>query len=301
MSAVRFPSNVDREDRLVWGLTGRQLAEVAGGVVVAVLVRSMTTRAPLPLSAGVSAMPMIAALAVALGQHDGLGADRFLLAWLSHRRGSRLLVPAGDGILPAPDGCPSVRLPTQLDLPVRGVGEGGIVDLGSSGAALVCQASVLNFGLRTDEEQAALVSIMARWLNSLSSPVQILIHTEPVDVGHLVTEIEAGAAALAHPDLEAAALDHAQFLASLAARRNVLRRDVFLVFRAASSDEADRTGLHRRADEAIVSLATAGVVVQPLEGDDARAALARSANPIDPAPSRALRRTEDYVVRGADL
>ena len=38
------------------------------------------------------------------------------------------------------------------------------------------------FGLRTGEEQAALVGVFAGWLNSLDAPVQILLQARPVDL-----------------------------------------------------------------------------------------------------------------------
>lgn len=301
MSAVRFPADVDREDRLVWGLSARQLAEFAVGVVVALVLRSATTAFPLPVSAALCVLPVAAAAALALGHHDGIAGDRVALAWLAHRRRPTLFVGAPEGVVVRPpEGFPNVRVPAPLDLPVRGVGEGGVVDLGTSGSAVVCRASALNFGLRTDEEQAALVGVMARWLNSLASPVQIVIHTEPVDMGHLVGEIEAAAGGLPHPDLEQAARDHARFLAGLAARRNVLRREVFLVFHAPTNDDAARVALHQRGDEAVVALAAAGVVVQPLDEDAARAVLARCADPADPTPAAVLEATEDHVVFGAD-
>ncbi|MDQ1437486.1 MAG: hypothetical protein QOK43_1115 [Acidimicrobiaceae bacterium] len=299
MSAVRFPADVDREDRLVWGLTARQLGELAAGVVAALLLRSATAALPLPVSAGVSLLPVVVAAALALGRHDGLGADRFALAWLEHRRRPKLLVAAGEGVVAPPEGFGDVPVPAPLDLPVRGVSEGGVVDLGAAGCALVCRASALNFGLRTEDEQTALVGIMARWLNSLAAPVQIVVHTEPVDVGRLVAELEAGATALPHPDLEAAARDHARFLGGLAGRRNVLRREVLLVFHAPANDDVGRVSLHQRADEAVVSLAAAGIVVQPLDEHGARGVLARCADPADPAPAAVLTAAEDRVVSGA--
>lgn len=299
MSVVRFPADVDREDRLVWGLSARQLAEIAVGVVVALLVRSAAGGLPLPVSAGMCALPLAASAALALGRHDGLTGDRFALAWLAHRRGPGLCVNAPEGVVAPPDGLPAGRVPAALDLPVKGVGEGGVVDLGATGSALLCGASALNFGLRTEEEQAALVGVMARWLNSLTAPVQILVHTEPVDVDALVADIESGAGGLPHPDLEAAARDHARFLAALAARRNVLRRKVLLVFHAPGNDDAAAVTLHQRADEAAVALAAAGVVVRPLDEQEAGAALARCADPADPTPASVLQAAEDLVVLGA--
>jgi hypothetical protein len=296
MSGARFPADVNREDKLVWGLSARQLGELGAGVAAALLLRSGTEALPLPFSAGVSLLPLVVAAFLALGRQDGLSGDRFAVAWLAHRRRPSLLVPAGQGVIAPPAGFGDVRVPAPLDLPVTGVADDGVVDLGTDGAALVCRASSLNFGLRTEEEQAALIGIMARWLNSLAAPVQIVVHAEPVDAGSLVAELEAGAAALPHPDLEAAARDHARFLAGLAGRRNMLRREVLLVFHTSGLDDGSRASLHQRADEAVASLAAAGIVVHPLGDVEARRVLARCADPADPATEGVLSAADDLVV-----
>lgn len=46
-----------------------------------------------------------------------------------------------------------------------------VVDLGNQGAALICQASAISFGLRTQAGQHALVVAFGRYLNSLAAPI----------------------------------------------------------------------------------------------------------------------------------
>jgi hypothetical protein len=49
-----------------------------------------------------------------------------------------------------------------LDLPASGAGDDGIIDLGNQGAALICQALAISFGLRTQAGQHALVVAFGR-------------------------------------------------------------------------------------------------------------------------------------------
>jgi hypothetical protein len=178
---------------------------------------------------------------------------------------------------------PGGPLPAPLRLPLGEVVPDGIIDLGADGLAVVCRASAVTFSLRTPAEQEALVAGFARWLNSLADPVQILVRAEPVDLTPTIDALTDAAPGLPHPALEAAARDHARFLADLAARRDLLRREVLVVLhQPAGSDAAGR--LHRRATEATTALAAAGVTVTPLDGPAAQSCLARALDPAGPRP-----------------
>lgn len=300
MTSVRIPADIDRDDRLLAGLTGRQLLVLAAGVaVVAVLVDGLGGVVPGPVVAAAACPPALLSLAMAFGRVDGLPGDRLAGLGLRWLRRPRRLVPAPAGLPANPLSRRRSRVGV-LDLPAEGVGGGGVVDLGPAGSALVCRSSSLNFGLRTAAEQQALVAAMAAWLNSLSHPVQIVVRAEPVDVGRLVDELERDAPSLPHPDLERAARDHARFLGELAARRDVLRREVLVVFRdTGRPDPAVAAGLRRRAEDAASALGAAGLVVTPLDEADALATLARAANPDDPMGAAALAWAGDRAVLGA--
>ena len=282
MTSVRIPSDVDREDRLVAGLTARQLAWLCGGgLAIAALWSAAGSLLPLPLTAAAATPIAALALLLGLGRRDGLTVDRLALAWLRHVRSPRLLVPAPEGVPAAPAWAGREQSPAPLPFPVAGTAEGGPLDLGADGLALVCRATSLNFALRTPEEQAGLVAALARWLNSLDAPVQIVVRAERVDAEATVAALLDAAGALPHPALEAAAREHAAFVADLAGRRDVLRRVVFVVFRQPAGAGAEEL-LRRRADEASRALAAAGVGVSPLSEDEALAALARAADPTAP-------------------
>jgi hypothetical protein len=193
-------------------------------------------------------------------------------------------VPAPDGITPTPAFLNQAALgavapvPAPLRLPVTDVRADGIVDLGVDGLAVICRASAVTFSLRTPAEQEALVAGFARFLNSLSEPVEILVRAEPVDLTAAIDALLDAAPGLPHPALEAAARRHARFLADLAHRRDLLRREVLVVLRQRSGD--DPTGrLHRRASEAATALAAAGVTLTVSDGAAAAACLARALDP----------------------
>jgi hypothetical protein len=278
MASVRIPADVDRPDVLLAGMNARQLGLVsAGALVLAALWAATKAVLPLPLFAAL-AVPVAAVFAVvALGRLDGVSGDRLLASWLRHRVGPRHLVPAPDGVPPLPAGVNGPPAPGELLLPVERVAD-GVLDLGADGVAAVCRVSSLNFGLRTDAEQEAIVASFGRWLNSLSGPVQVVVRAERVDVADLARALVETSAALPHPALAAAAAEHSQFLAELASRRDVLRRVVLLVLREPAGPGAADL-LRRRVDDAVSLLSCAGVAVSPLTDEDAVAALASAAEP----------------------
>jgi len=109
------------------------------------------------------------------------------------------------------------------------------------------------------------------------------VRAEPVDLTAAIDALLDAAPGLPHPALEAAARRHARFLADLADRRDLLRREVLVVLRQAlqsnraGDDPAGR--LHRRASEAAMALAAAGVTLTILDGAAAAACLARALDP----------------------
>src|SRR5262249_13031213 len=113
----------------------------------------------------------------------------------------------------------------------HGPSRAAVIDLGRDGLAVVAAASTVNFGMRTDTEQQALVGYFARLLHAVSGPVQILVRAQPLDLGPALAELAAATARLPHPALRTAAVDHYRYLAGLAERGDLLTRQVLIVLR----------------------------------------------------------------------
>ena len=285
---VQITADVDRPDKILLGLTARQLAILAVpalGLWAAYAVARH--HLPLVLFAALGAPVVLGALVVALGRRDGLGLDRLVVMALRQARAPRRAVPAPEGVAPAPAwaGPDRSRPPAPLRLPPRSVGEDGTVALGAQGVALVAEAQTVSFSLRTPAEQHALVVAFGRYLNSLAAPIQVAVHSQPVDLAARVGELRAQAGGLPHPALEAAALAHAAFLEDLAASRDLLARRVLVVLRDPAGGPDAPARLRRRAADAAASLGAAGIVLQVL---DTTAATAAVQGALDPwAPPRA--------------
>jgi hypothetical protein len=361
---VRIPADVDMHDRVLGPLTARQLAILAAAGAVLYLIW-VATRAFIPIPVFLAfAVPVGAASAMlALGKRDGVPMDKLLVAAIRQRVAPRHRVAAPEGVRPAPawltpdtdrtarqsagrrrsgkgrTGQPEQVSPSALRLPAEAVTEAGVVDLGTDGLAVVAVASTVNFALRTPNEQKALVASFGRYLHSLTAPVQVLVRTERLDLSAQIAELRERAGGLPHPALEAAAVEHADYLVQLGQQSDLLRRQVLLVLReplgvAAPTDglggpgplavlgsmagkrrkqaggqvdpgarRAAESRLVRRLGEAIELLSPAGIVVTPLDAGQATAVLASACNPDSLLPPSAGLAGADEVITtsGADL
>ncbi|MGH3784908.1 MAG: PrgI family protein [Pseudonocardiaceae bacterium] len=330
MSApIRIPADVDMPDRLIGPLTARQLATLAvAGLVLYTGWRLTRALVPVPVFL-VLAIPLSAGAAVlALGQREGICLDRMLLAAIRQRLAPRHRVAVPEGAHRAPAWLAAAtghdprsvvgearHCAAGLRLPVETVTDTGVIDLGSDGLALVAVASTVNFALRTPTEQEALAASFGHYLHSLTAPVQILIRTHRLDLSAQINELHQQADRVAHPALHTAALEHAEFLTHLGEQRELLRRQVLLIFRedlrpAAAATElgglspwamlgsltrgrrragtnGERAGAYRAAEarlvrrlgDAIELLAPAGIMVTALDPGQASAVLAAACDP----------------------
>ncbi|MDG4807607.1 PrgI family protein [Micromonospora sp. WMMD1120] len=284
---ARVPADIERPDRIAFGMSGRQLVilAVTGLLLYAVWTAVATLVHPLVLLAG--AIPVAAgAFLLAVGRRDGINLDAWVLAALRHRRSPRRLVPADGPVIPAPawvstTAGPGDRLPlpAPLRLPARGITGDGLVDLGSDGMTGLVAASTVAFGLRTPGEQNGLVVAFARWLHSLDGPAQIVVRAQRVDLTYLADRFLAAAPGMPHPALEDAARAHVAFLDDLAGQRELLHRQVTVAVR---SQRGAHHAAHHAA-EAVRALAGCEVPARVLDGTDATVRLAASLDPTAPA------------------
>jgi PrgI family protein len=292
---VRLPADVELEDRLAFGLTARQLLLLFATALTAYGGYAFAASLmPLPLAVAAAAPLALAGTLLALGRFESLPADRLALAALLHLRAPRRRVLAPEGLA-----APLASLPTQgklapLDLPVRTILHSGLVEREGGSFALLLRASGTGFALRSEEEQAALVEAFGRFLNALVEPIEIVVRSEPVELAPLLARLQENADVLPVAALAEAARGHLRFLAELAAREGVRRREILLVLSSRAREKQNaQLELTRRAGEAQELLRAAGVELRPLDGEQAAALLARALDP----PGPPLGATLEGVVR----
>lgn len=272
---VRIPADVDRDDQVLAGFSARQVLILAAAALLGWLVWTAARPLAGPLALAAVVPVAAAGFVLAVGSRDGLTLDRFAIAAIRHVGSAKRLVTAPSGTSRAPDWLdPSLTravkvsgpAPVPLRLPVRAVHPDGLLDLGVQGWAAVLEATTVNLALRSTGEQEALVAGLARWLNGLSGPVQVLVRAVPLDLAPAVHDLELAATRLPDAALEAAALDYTGFLADLASDRELLARQILLVLRETASGRAGAARVRQHAADTVTALAAAGITASVLDG-----------------------------------
>lgn len=285
---VRVPADIDMSDRIFAGLTARQLLILGGHVlVITFLYVTIGEHLPLPIFAIVAAPVALMGLLWATTSPAGTTWERIGVSALRHLRRPRRRVLAPEGVERPEWFFGDAEQVAPLELPIQDASLDGHVDLGADGVSVVCRASSINFALRSEEEQRALVEGFARLLHALDAPAQFLVRSNRADLRGLVDDLETRAGSLPHPALEDAAREHAEFLRSLASRRDILERQVLVCLReqGGPSPEANARVDHR-VDEAGVLLRGMGVRLVRVEGDAVTDLLTRACDPEAVPPPR---------------
>jgi PrgI family protein len=277
---ARVPADVDQPDKIVYGLTARQLAIVAVAVAIAYGVfKGLGRLLPQPILIAIMVPIGGAAIVLALGRRDGLTLDLWLLSAIRQSRAPKHHAAAAAEPVPAWAPGPGMAVP-RLRLPARAISEVGVIDTGDQAVALVA-ATTVNLALRSGDEQLALIGAYGRWLNGLSGPVQLVISAQRVDLSGHAQRVADRAATIANAALADAAYDYAGFLDQLAEHRDPLWRTVTIAVTATAGKGRD-TEVLRRADHAATSLAALGAQTAVLDGATATAALTCATDPYAP-------------------
>jgi hypothetical protein len=170
--------------------------------------------------------------------------------------------------------------------------EDGVLHLANGQQRAVLEVGSVNFGLKGEIEQEAIVASYAAFLNSLSYPVQILVRVLGIDIEAYLVDLERRLPHAGSDRLAELGRDHIAFLRRLAHRRTLLERRFYLVVPGAgqghrrgrlwpfrSGRHANGSGdgrangealpeINRRCEEIARDLGRAGLSVRRLEGPE---------------------------------
>src|SRR5262245_16550131 len=105
----------------------------------------------------------------------------------------------------------------------------GVLTLAGGQQRAVLEVGSVNFGLKGETDQEAIVASYGAFLNSLSYPVQILVRVVAVDVEAYVADLERRLPHVGSDRLAELGRDHIAFLRRLAHRRTLLERRFYVV------------------------------------------------------------------------
>lgn len=106
--------------------------------------------------------------------------------------------------------------------------EDDIILLKDGGGALVLQTSAVNFGLLSDGEQMGIIAAFAQMLNSLSFPIQIVIHSERLNISSYLTILDKAQKAQTNPLLAEMMTHYRQFVQTTIKENEVLDKKFYI-------------------------------------------------------------------------
>lgn len=117
---------------------------------------------------------------------------------------------------------------TQEHLSIAQI-QDGIIFLKDGGGALVLQTSAVNFGLLSDREQIGIISAFAQMLNSLSFTIQIVIHSQRLNISSYLQLLDQAQKIQTNPLLSSMITHYRQFIQSTIKENEVLDKKFYIV------------------------------------------------------------------------
>lgn len=116
---------------------------------------------------------------------------------------------------------------TQHFIPFDAI-QDDLIYLRDGSVSLVLSTSAVNFGLLFETEQLSIIEAFARLLNSLSFPIQIVIHSKHLDVSAYLHTLDDATNKQTNPLLKTLSLHYRQFVESIIREKNVLDKQFYV-------------------------------------------------------------------------
>lgn len=192
---------------------------------------------------------------------------------------------------------------TQHFVPIKEI-RNGIIELKEGGYRGILICSSVNFGLKSADEQHAIILGFQNFLNTLDFSIQIVVNSRKMDLRPYLTLLEGKAPEQKTELLRIQLREYIEFIKSFAEQANIMTKSFYIVVpyaphmspthamnflrrenastkteAAETSFEKDRVQLEQRLALVIGGLAGTGVRAVPLNTEETVELLYRSFNP----------------------
>ena len=118
--------------------------------------------------------------------------------------------------------------PTQDFVPIKDV-RNGIMILNNGDLRMMLMTSSLNFGLKSGEEQGAIIVQFQNFLNSLEFPVQIFIQSKRLDTRPYLTMLEEREKVQLIDAMKIQVHEYIAFIRDFTSHTNIMSKNFFIV------------------------------------------------------------------------
>lgn len=137
----------------------------------------------------------------------------------------------------------------------------------------ILTVTALNFALKSEQEQAAIIYQYQAFLNSLQFPIQVVVQSRQLDLTAYLTKLKEKADQTANTALKAQMLDYLEFITRLIALGNIMEKRFFVIIPYATAAARTRSLFGQLFKEQTVTVGDA-------EFQSAKAKLAERAESI---------------------
>lgn len=119
-------------------------------------------------------------------------------------------------------------LSTQKHLPFKSIKE-GVVLMKDGGLRAVLMVNSINFNLKSQDEQAALLDSYQSFLNSLGFPIQIVVQSRVLDLDNYLLELEKTSKSQSNELLQIQSQEYVNFVRELIGVANIMSKTFYVV------------------------------------------------------------------------
>ncbi len=101
--------------------------------------------------------------------------------------------------------------------------------LKNGGLRAVLEVSSMNFNLKSEAEQKAIIHSYQSFLNALNFPVQILVRSRKLDIDHYIADLEARHSKISNPLLQQQMGDYIDYISRLVEYSDIMEKKFFVV------------------------------------------------------------------------
>lgn len=105
----------------------------------------------------------------------------------------------------------------------------GVVITKNGELRVILMATSVNFSLKSEQEQNAIVFAYQNFLNSLTFPIQILMQSKKLDLGKYITKLKGVVNTQTNELLRAQTLDYIDFISRLIQIANIMDKKFYIV------------------------------------------------------------------------
>lgn len=117
---------------------------------------------------------------------------------------------------------------TQRHLPFSQIRE-NVILLKDSSARVVLRCSTINFLLKSEEEQDAIIISFQRFLNALDFPVQIMVRSNKLDIEGYLEKLKEKAVNQKNPLLQNQTYEYIEYLKKLVEVAQIMKKEFYIV------------------------------------------------------------------------